>query len=366
MNQSHALRDAAWHAQLELLCSLPYPAQVLMPGVLAALRSGFQADFGNFGWVAGDSLTPVAFWSERITEPVLRFMQTHHQALFDEFPLRQQLESDGDVARQVQMLPGYEEHWHLRELLAPMGVRWAMAAPVRDVNDACTGFLYLYRSAAAGPFSDAEQTRLRRARDCLRALGRHTAGAPGPLRPGRSALMQLDESGRLAARTPLAFELLYLCHDARVGMLDWAAADWSALPGEARALAQQMLTDRGGADHAQCRVVRAAGSFDIRLDRLWPVHGGAPLLTVTLTHMEPVDLAVARGLLHWPLSPREKRLLVASVRQPSHRELAQHLGITVSTLKTYVNDLQARFEVTSRQALIDRILAAGAESRHGG
>jgi len=360
-----ALRDAAWHAQLELLAGMRYPATVLMPSVLTTLRSGFDADFGNFGWVQGEHLAPVAFWSERITEPVLRFFQAHHQELFDEFPLRQQLQSDGDVARWIQMQPGYEDHWHLRELLAPLGARWTMAAPVYNASGGCMGFVYLYRGAASGPFSEEEQSRLRRARDRLRSLGASAPLAePGPLRPVRSVVLQLDASGRMAARTPQAFELLYLCHDARMGMLDWAAADWSALPAEARELAQRMARDSQMPDQARCQVVRDAGRFDIRIDRLYPFDGGTPQLSVALTHLEPVELAVARALLHWPLSPREKRLLVASVRQPSQRELARQLGITVATLKSYVNGLQARCGVASRQELIERVLATEPAPSH--
>jgi len=356
------LRDAAWHAHLELLCGLPYPAPALMPSVLAALRSGFDADYGAFGWVEGPHLTPVAFWSERMNESVLRFLHVRYDEVFAEFPLRQQLESDGDVARLNQLLPGYEDHWHLREMLAPTGVRWIMGVPVFGAGGGCTGFVYLCRAAAGGFFTDAEQDRLRSARDCLRGLGVQEAAAPslpGPLRPLRSAVLQLDAQGRIGACTPQAFELLYLCHDARMDMLGWAAGDWSALPAEVRDTAQRLAADAHGPHRAQCCVERAAGRFDFRIDRLQPRGGGdgAPQLAVDIAHLEPVELAVARALLHWPLSPREKRLLVASVRQPGQRELAAQLGITVGTLKSYVNGLQARCGVASRQALIERILA---------
>lgn len=352
-------QETAWLDHLELLASLPYPAETLMPTVLATLRRGFDVDIGSFGWVDGPHLMPVAFWSERITEPVFRWFNDHLDLLFAEFPLRQQLETDGEVVRQIQAMPGYEDHWHHRQLLEPLGVRWAMAAPVFNRRGDCDGFLYQFRRAEAGPYADADQARLRRARDRLRGLGDSSANAlPAcPLRPARVASLQIDATGRLLARGQRAIELLYLCHDARMGVLDWAAPDLSALPAQARALVSALLADSDGPDVVLCDECRPAGHFQFRAERLQALDGGACLVAMTITHHEPIDLTVARALLDWPLSPREKRLIVLSTRQPDQRQLAGAMGITVSTLKSYVNRLQTRLAIPSRQALIDRLLA---------
>lgn len=352
-------QEAAWLAHLELLADLPYPATALMPTVLAALRRGFDVDIGSFGWVAGPHLEPVAYWSERITEPVFRWFTAHLDLLFAEFPLRQQLESDGEVVRMIQAMPGYEDHWHYRELLGPLGVRWAAAVPVFDRRGNCDGFLYLFRRPEAGPYDDEDQARLRRARDRLRTLGETSATslAPCPLRTAATAVLHVDATGRLLARGQRAIELLYLCHDARTGVLDWAAADLSALPASAREMVGRLLAATDGPDAVQCTEIREAGRFDFRAERLLALDGGPPQVAVTITHLEPVDITVARQLLDWPLSPQEKRLLVASVRQPGQQLLADTLGITVATLKSYVNRLQAKLAVPSRQALIDRLLA---------
>ena len=56
-------------------------------------------------------------------------------------------------------------------------------------------------------------------------------------------------------------------------------------------------------------------------------------------------------------SLQEKRILVASTRKPSLQALADYLGITVGTLKIYINRLQAKAEQPSRQAIIDALLA---------
>lgn len=353
-------QEVAWLSHLEILAELPYPGPMLVPAVVSAVRAGIDADFGAFGWVEGEHLRPVAFWSERMTEPVFRSFIAHLDVFFDEFPLRAHLESDGDAARLAQMMPGYEKHWHLTELLEPLGTRWATGVPIKGLDGACEGFLYLYRRADAGPYTDAEQAKLRRARD--RLVGLHAAPTLGlaacPERPAARATLQFSLDGRMTARSANAIELLYLSHDARMGVLDWAAHNLSALPPSPRAMVEQLLVAPGVPPLAQCELVLAAGRLHFRGARLEPLDGGAPLVSVDIQHMEPIDLALARRLLDWPLSPQEKRLLLASTRQPGQQVLADALGITVGTLKAYVNRLQRRFDVSSRQALIERILGA--------
>lgn len=362
MNATHPQglprNEATWLAHLELLAELPYPAPVLMPTVLAALRSGFNADFGGFGLVSGEHLQPVAYWTERMTVSALRALAVHQDEMFTEFPLRQQLESDGEVVRLIQTMPGYEDHWHYRDILGPLGMRWAMCVPVFDQQGGCDGFLYLYRRAESGPFSNAEQARLRAARDRLRSLHQHPpAGLPPcPLRAAGTAVLNLDTSGQMLAKGKKAIELLYLCHDARMGMLDWAADDLTALPAPVRDMLQPLLATSTGTDMGLCSVDVAAGRFDFRAERLLATGTDQPQVAVTITHLEPTDITVARQLMNWPLSSQEKRLLIASVRQPSQQQLAEHLGITIGTLKSYINRLQAKLGQPSRQAIIDKVL----------
>lgn len=352
-------QDTAWLAHLELLAELPYPAPVLMPTVLAALRRGFNADFGGFGLVSGEHLQPVAYWTERMTVPVLRALAAHLDEMFTEFPLRQQLVSDGEVVRQIQAMPGYEDHWHHREILEPLGIRWAMCVPVLDQQGGCDGFLYLYRSAEGGPFSDAEQARLRAARDRLQALHQHPKAVPPPcpLRPAGTAVLNLDQSGHMLAKGRKAIELLYLCHDARMGMLDWATDDLTALPAPVRDMVRTLLAGTTWPDVDRCALDLDAGRFDFRAERLLSTGTGQPQVALTITHLEPTDITVARQLMDWPLSMQEKRILVATTRQPSSQQLAEHLGVTTSTLKSYINRLQAKLGQPSRQAIIDRLLA---------
>lgn len=351
--------QGVWLAQLELLASLPYPAATLVPAIVAAVRSGIAADAGAFGWVEGEQLRPVAFWSERMSEDVFRAFNAHLGEFFDTVPLRAQLVSDGGAIRSCQDMAGYRSHWHLPEILAPLGTRWATGVPVLDHGGACTGFLYLYRNAEAGRFSDSEQARLRRARDRLRSLTRQPAQMPAPcaLRPARLASLQFAPDGQLVARSAQAIELLCLCHEARLGLMDWAARDLHVLPESPRRLLGQHLAQPTAPAATTCTLVNAAGRFDFRIERLQRLDGGTAQTVVTVQNWEPVDITVARRLTDWPLSPQEKRLVVASARGLDHKAIAEQLGITVGTLKAYVNRLKAKLGADSRQAIVQRLLA---------
>lgn len=353
-----AREESAWLAHLQLLADLPYPAPTLVPYIVAAVRSGIDADFGAFGWVEGERLRPVAFWSERMTVGVFRAFTSHLDVFFDEFPLRMQLDTDGEVVRTFQDMPGYESHWHLTDILAPLGTRWATGVPILDRTGGCAGFLYLYRRAEAGRFTDAEQARLRRARDQLRGLSALPEGMTRTcaLRPANAATLHFDASGRLLARGARAIELLYLCHDVRIGVMDWAGHDLAVMPNEPREMVRAYL-NRSSGEVARCSLENMAGRFDFRAERLQALDGGPAHTAVTIQHWEPVDITVARQLSDWSLSTQEKRLIVASARQLGHKEIADRLGITVGTLKAYVNKLKAKLGVESRQDIIERLLA---------
>lgn len=360
--------EAAWLGHLELLAELPYSGRVLMPSVLAAVRAGFQAELGVFFWVTREhgALKPVALWTERTNGAIVEILRTRLAEVFADFPLQIQLDTDGDLIRQLQAMPGDEESWIYTEGLHPLGVHWGLSVPLLDDQGECHGFMYIYRAKSDGPYSDEDNRRLKRARDRLRQLGARSPGAlpPCPARFRCAANFHFDAHGRMTARSAFGLELLYLYQDLGEGLLQWNAEDLSALPAQARGIVTGMLeaVRRGQpARPASYRVDLAAGLFHFHAETLTGLNGSGPVVAVRMCHHEPLDVAVARALLHAPYSLQEKRILVASTRAPSLNDLAEHLGITVGSLKVYINRLQAKAGLSSRQAIIERLLAeAGA------
>lgn len=356
------LSQRAWLDHLALLAELPYPSATLMPSILQTVRAGMQADMATYGWVEGEHLQPTCFWAERMDTRAFNWFMREYENVFAEVPLRGMLDSDGEVIRQVMGAPGFEESPLCMEVLSSQGLRWGCCAPVKRLDGHCMGFMYQYRSAEAGPFSDREQALLHAARDRLRTLdqasGPYTRLPPCTERVALShELLLFDMNGTMQARSGGATHRLYLAHGAHMGMLAWARADLEALPDAIREDIRFWLRQAPAQGRKQWQEERISGQFQYQAECL-PTLGtpAQPLLAVTIGHSEPTDLRVARNLLHWPMSPQEKRIVIASASKPTLVELAAALGLTVGTLKSYVNRLQSRFGVDTRAALVEAVL----------
>lgn len=362
---STPLRDTAWHGQLQLLTSLPHSLLTLAPAIAASVRSGMRADFASIGLCDSATLTPTGFWTERVSEALLYWLGRHADELLALTPLTLQRDSDGQAVRDTFDAPGWSTHPVYQGAFGPLGARWGTGVPLLDRQDRCLGFIYLYRAEAEGRFSDAEQRRLRDARDRLRGLASAHA-APGtrdtPTVPTRSALLRIDAQGRIRARSADAYELLFLGQHQQLGSLTWAAADLTALPAPVAERARQLLDEPAAPACDELTLRDDGGGMRYRMERLIDAGADAAELVLTLCHLEPIDLAVALQLTRWPLTPRERQLAVASARTDSQREMASALGCSLGTLKGYMRSLYAKLGVASREAMIERLLAGAASA----
>lgn len=357
--------EAAWLSHLELLAELPYPGRVLMPTVLTAVRESFDgAALGIFLWVENgrDELKPSAIWCERVNGAMTDLMRTRLPEAFEGFPLKPQLDTDGELIRIMQAQPGDADSWVYKEGFHPLGVHWGLSAPLLDEQRNCHGFVYIYRSLGREPWTDDDNQRLKRARNHLRQLGQTTSSPlpPCSYRFRHAAQFHFDREGRMLARSAQGVELLYQYQDFGEKFLPWNTDSLSALPAHARAIVTDMCTAliRGNDVKPVANTVDLAGGrFEFHAEPLTAVGSGEASVAVRVAQYEPLDIAVARALMNTSYSLQEKRILVASTRKPSLQALADYLGITVGTLKIYINRLQAKAEQPSRQAIIDALLA---------
>lgn len=357
--------ERIWLDHLSLLSELPYPGRVLMPVVLAAIRKAFDgASLGFFVWVdvEGDAIKPAAIWCERVNGAMTDLMRTRLPEVFDNFPLKPQLESDGELIRILQAQPGDAENWIYTEGFHPIGVHWGISAPLLDDDRRCHGFIYIYRALGREPWTDEDNLRLKRARDHLRKLGQQatTTLPPSSFRFRHAAQFLFGSDGKMIARSTQGVELLFQYQDFGEGFVPWNIDTLAALPLQARSIVASICdaAARGDKVDPVLRTVDlAAGRFELYVEPLTGVNGGEPRIAVRIEQHEPLDIAVARALLDAPFSLQEKRILVASTRKPSLQQLAEHLNVTVGTLKIYINKLQAKTRQPSRQAIIDSLLA---------
>ena len=360
--------DTVWLAHLHLLAGLPYAPMTLAPALLDALLSGFDADFAVFNWHGntGDAEAPRAIYVQRMTAPVLEWIMRHHSSMNAMAPFEEQLRTDGENMRELVRDPAFLHSAVFRNSIEPLNGRWIMGVPLLSREGACLGFVYLHRGPERGPFSDAEQQRLQRARDRLWSLGSQPAGWPKklPRLAVRSALLHFDPRGHLRSCSAAAYDLLFACRGGRVGNLAWTAGDISALPEPMGAQVRAMLRSSSTPSSVVQSLEQADGAMlELRAERLL-TQGGDPEVLVVISQLEPADLAVARQLRDWPLTPREKQLVVASTRELSHRELAAEMGCTVGTLNGYVNALHAKLGVDSRDELLNLLLERARQGQH--
>jgi DNA-binding CsgD family transcriptional regulator/plasmid stabilization system protein ParE len=355
--------EANWLSHLELLAELPYPGRVLMPVVLTAVREAFDdSPLGFFVWVDSAKLEPVAIWCERNNGAITDLMRTRLPEVFENFPLKPQLDTDGELIRIMQAQPDDAENWIYKEGFHPLGVHWGISAPLLDQARSCHGFIYIYRTLGREPWSDEDNLRLKRARDRLVSLGQRTTNLPPcSYRFRHAAQFHFDLNEKMIARSAHGVELLYQYQDFGENFVPWNTDSIAALPAHARAIVTSMCAALALGEEVKPvsnAIDLPAGRFEFCAEPLTAVDGGETTVAVRISQHEPLDIAVARALFNAPFSLQEKRILVASTRKPSLQQLADHLGVTVGTLKIYINKLQAKAGLSSRQAVIDSLLSA--------
>jgi DNA-binding CsgD family transcriptional regulator len=363
MPEKSTRTEAAWLSHLELLAELPYPGRVLIPVVLTTIREAFDdSPLGFFVWVDSEKLEPIAIWCDRVNGAMTDLMRTRLPEAFENFPLKPQLETDGELIRMLQAQPGDAENWVYKEGFHPLGVHWGISAPLLDQARQCHGFIYIYRTLGREPWNDDDNQRLKRARDRLATLGQRTTTLPPcSYRFRHAAQFHFDRNAKMIARSAQGVELLYLYQDFGENFVPWNTDTIAALPAHARAIVTNMcaaLVRGENVKPVSNAIDLPAGRFEFHAEPLTAVDSGEATVAVRISQYEPLDLAVARALMNTSYSLQEKRILVASTRKPSLQALADQLGVTVGTLKIYINRLQAKAGKVSRQEIIDSLLEA--------
>lgn len=355
--------ERAWLDHLRIMAELPYSSWALMPSIVSVLRQHFSWDFIAFGWDDKQTLQPLGYWARPIVGEILKTYADNFSKFAQDMPLDIMLESHGRVLRMAEESPEYEQTQLYKDLLAPYGVRWGMAVPVYLGEDGL-GFFGVFRKQAHGRYEDADQDRMDKVSIALSDLDRRqnplASLPPAEYREAVTATMLLHKDGRILAQSPAAHDMLFLSRNTGMGSPEWVRQDWYALPPEASEVVGEMFADDATTLRREVRQLKPWGRFDFVLEKMPFPSEGNSIVNVIIRHHEPLDIAIARGLWGWPLSPQEKRILIASARNPSRSQLAQALGLAEGTLKSYINEMQNRFQVKSRQELIDRIVHVAA------
>lgn len=363
----------AWLQQLRLLAELPYRPAVLLPAVLATLRRGVRADFGNAIELEPRTLAPLHMVTERFSSATTRYAQQSPQDFFELLPIDLQVASQGEALRRYALSAEYERCRPYLHYYAPLGVRWSTGVPLRDAEGHAQALLFLHRRREWGPFTDVEQALLRRAARALLALTLPRPREPVRTAPAQSlrarATLVLGPDGRFLGSSAQARRMLFDSQLPEPGDTRWAGTDLRALPPAVADAAAALL--RGDAERLaplHCTLGGLAGEFGYLVEplRAPPADGadadssdGPAMVAVHIHDLEPTELALARRLICLPLSLQQKRVLLASLACPEQQALAERLGISLNTLKSHVSQILRHTGASSRQALVSQILQSG-------
>lgn len=361
--RDHRYRSvAAWLDQVRLVAGLDYPDWALMPSLMALAKAHVDGDVFSFMWFDSALERPAALWIDPVNDAAYQGFLAGHTDIFDEYPVQVMLDSRGRAIRVLEDTPAYSIGSMYRNVLEPLGVHWGMGVPV-TLGNGRTGFVNVCRRRERGRYSDADWSLWDRFAACLGELGRGTyrwSSLPSAdLRETDSTTLWLGHDGRIVTHGPTLRRILFLLQRKELGPPLWARCDRHALPDELL-----HATEQAGLPDAPRRVElnlqRDSGHFHVVLEQMQstPELPLAPL-GISIRHHEPIDLAVARSLWTWPMSPQEKRILVATSRQASLIQTANILDISPGTLKGYINVLLARFAVDTRDELLTKIFATG-------
>lgn len=357
----HYTSERAWFDHLRVLSDLPYPSWALMPTIMETVRRHVAGSVVNFIWIDADRLSPLALWVDPINEQAYDSSISSIFATMEvQLPLTTMLESRGRAILAIEDSPDYEQCAMYTHVFAPYGIHWGMSVPLRMGRNGL-GIMGIFRAKREQRYTDAEWERWDRVAEILGHLDR---GSDNPwhrlpaadFRENSSAMLWLDARGHIAARGAATRNILFLARRTGMGPPDWMRNDWHALPPEIRVVAEAMLA--GNEEPAERRISMRLdwGWFDFILEKM-PVASadGQSTIGIAIRHQEPADIALARKLWGWPLSPQEKRILIASLRRPSLAQLAETLGLTVGTLKGYINEMKKRFDTESLHDLAKRV-----------
>lgn len=366
------MKPSAALANIQQISGLDCSARTSLPELAEALRAYVPFDTGSFAWMDERGERPVDMWQNRPftskaeteaahTYFVKYFNREDQGGLTPTYKLMNGAQFFENSARAGNSFIESELH-HL--CLRPADGGHMIRLAVRDGRRPVC-LIILQRSLSERPFSREDEQRLAGIESYLaHALVKTGGQGQGPLLPdSETGQIILDPRGSIQHVTLEAEQLLRLAAVPRVlpAELDrpWhrRAEQW-LMPLVRRMHRGGGQTGARPAPHLQ--VQNEWGHFSAR--GYWLTgHGSAsgPLISVILTRRVPLPLRLIALPAIGALPRREKEVCLLLVQGHTIPEIAERLGISPHTTVGHVTSLYARFEVTSREQLMVKVLTAG-------
>ena len=245
-------------------------------------------------------------------------------------------------------------------LLKPLGYESLTRLVVHDSDGTPLGCLNVFRAPGGAAFTTDELQRLASLERYLVHLLIAAPQAEPPLvESGETGVLLADFKGRLKFASDEGRRLLALSigpgfprlgYDPRLDQLP------PPLVRICRAL-ETIVDGDGRADPPMHWCRNACDGFTFRAQLLTGQASPPQLVAIVVTHKEPLQLRLVRGLDKFSLSPRQSEVCLLLAMGLSYQEIAERLGIAKGTAITHGRWVHERLAASSSaellQALID-------------
>ena len=341
---------------LRILSELPYPSWSLIPSIMSIVRKHIAGSVSVFVWINKKTLQPISIWVDPVNnEAYCNCINYFNEIIGCVLPAKEMISSKGRAIKYIENDPSYEKSIMYEKVFKPYGIHWGMSIPVNMSGDSL-GFMGISRPKEAGQYSMQGWANWDLIGNSLQKLDQPQNSwvlLPDPdYREVECSTLWFNSEGGIIAQGNQAKNLLFLAQQNGMEAPNWVRADWRALPPSIYLEAKKILSS-SWQNVSEKTLNFKWGKFTFLLEKMPLILNGNEQVTlnVTIRYFEPYDISIARALWGWPLSPQEKRILIASTRHPSLSQLSRTLGLTLGTLKNYINRLDARFSVDSREVL---------------
>lgn len=349
-----AMKSAAATAYIRELCALGLAGELLIPAVLEALHRVIPSARNLFDWVSDDGRIQRYYFEGPIDHAVARLY-------FDEFHNRREAEampSFSDVIHGEATIRSADELDNrnffesalYHEIWRPQGLHYRLEAIVRNRAGRPLGSLVLYRQQGERIFGKADEQTLLTLVPYIAYGLQH--GQPQHVEYAnahrRSALVNLDASGRIVQLSRNAHKVLLLAH----GDISPSAA---AQPPSSEnfptlALLHRQLSSPRSAPQGLYTLTlsNAWGQFEFRAEHLEPVGDPNPaLIGVTIQHLVPRAVHDLETLESQPLSIAQKKVCTLLLQGLTQPQIAHRLNVAHSTVADHVRKIYLRLDVHS-------------------
>lgn len=221
------------------------------------------------------------------------------------------------------------------------------------------GMLGLYRPREQKPFNSHEQALCTQ---MLPYLAHACAGGDGEgIQYGESSLpgmIVVNTQGQIQYLTHEAKYLLALaCHSVlSKDAHNQEAALLTKLSQLCRSL-QTIAQGQHAAPPSWC-YTNGRGRFTFRAEWLNKLTNEQDrMISLTITHQEPLSLKILRALQDLPLSPVQKQVALLLAQRYSNEKIGGHLHIKLTTVKDHISKIFDKMGIYHREELLPKLLA---------